>query len=336
MYSIIRFLLFRMDAEKAHALALGLLNWLGNLKILPGKIEQRPLTVMGIEFPNRLGLAAGLDKNGDYLNGLSAIGFGFIEIGTVTPRPQPGNPLPRLFRLPRSEAIINRMGFNNKGVDHLLKQLQKFKKQQPGYIIGVNIGKNFDTTLENANSDYLLAMQKVYAHADYITLNISSPNTPGLRDLQFGSQLQDLLAAVKQQQQVLQQQHGKYVPLVVKIAPDMDEQQTILIARYLMEHAIDGVIATNTTIARNDLNADETYADQAGGLSGRPLMQASTEIVKILARELKGKIPIIAAGGIFSAADAQQKLNAGASLVQIYSGFIYKGLKLVRECSQIK
>jgi dihydroorotate dehydrogenase len=282
---------------------------------------------MGLEFPNAVGLAAGLDKNGDYIEAMSALGFGFVEVGTVTPRPQPGNPKPRLFRIPEAEGIINRMGFNNLGVDHLLEQV---KAADCKSLIGINIGKNFDTPVEKAVDDYLIGLKKVYAHADYITINISSPNTPGLRNLQFGESLDELLSALKQAQAELAQTHGRYVPMAVKVAPDLSAEEVRQLAEAFAKHQIDAVIATNTTMSRDEVSGLKN-ADEAGGLSGAPVFEKSTEIVRQFRAALPQDLPIIAAGGIMSAEDAMAKLDAGAALVQIYSGFIYRGPSLVRE-----
>jgi len=333
IYPFLRPALFALDPETAHTVTLKLLKTgqqLGlNSLFFPSPVSE-PVNLMGLTFKNKLGLAAGLDKNGDYIDALAGLGFGFIEIGTVTPRPQPGNPKPRLFRLPEQQAIINRMGFNNLGIEHLLEQVQhaNFKG-----ILGINIGKNFDTQLENAEDDYLIGLRKSYPHACYITINISSPNTQNLRQLQQGEELKNLLSTLKQEQHTLATQHGKYVPLVVKIAPDLTETEISHIARLLQEFAIDGVIATNTTLDRS-LVSQHPLASEAGGLSGSPVREKSTAVVKILAAELQGKLPIIAAGGIFSAADAQEKLTAGASLVQIYSGLLYQGPQLLADILQ--
>jgi dihydroorotate dehydrogenase len=286
-----------------------------------------PCTIMGLNFPNPVGLAAGMDKNGEYIDSLAALGFGFIEVGTVTPRPQPGNPLPRLFRLPKAQALINRMGFNNKGVDELVKNV---KKTHFSGILGINIGKNFDTPLEKAADDYLICLHKVYAVADYVTVNISSPNTPGLRQLQQEDELARLLKTLKQAQQQLTKEHNKYVPLVVKIAPDLSEVELTSIANKLLEYNIDGVIATNTTLSRIGVEKFP-HANEKGGLSGAPLLAPTTKIVQYLNVTLQNKIPIIAAGGVMSAANAVEKFTAGASLVQIYTGLIYKGPTLVKE-----
>ncbi|MGZ8192518.1 MAG: quinone-dependent dihydroorotate dehydrogenase, partial [Methylobacter sp.] len=319
LYPLIRPLLFSLDPETAHEVTLKLLNLAhisGLARLIYPAIEDKPVQVMGLEFKNPVGLAAGLDKNGDYIDALAALGFGFVEIGTVTPRPQPGNPKPRLFRLPEHQAIINRMGFNNQGIDHLL---DKVKQSRYTGILGINIGKNFDTPIENAVEDYLIGLRKVYPSASYITLNISSPNTKNLRQLQQGNELKSLISVLKEEQLKLQQEHGKYVPLALKIAPDLTGDEITRIAGLLLEFEIDAVIATNTTIARERI-ADHPLAKETGGLSGAPVMEKSTSVVRGLAAELNGKIPIIAAGGILSAADAQEKLKAGASLVQVYSG----------------
>jgi len=282
---------------------------------------------MGLTFSNPLGLAAGLDKNGDYIDALAALGFGFIEIGTVTPRPQPGNPKPRLFRLPEHQAIINRMGFNNLGIDHLLQQVQSSHYRG---ILGINIGKNADTPIEKATEDYLIGLRKSYPVASYITINISSPNTKNLRQLQQGDEIKYLLEALKKEQSSLQVQHGKYTPIAVKIAPDLDTEEIAHIAQLLLEFELDGVIATNTTVARNKVQGHK-YSNESGGLSGAPVKDSSTQVVKVLAAELQNKLPIIAAGGILSSKDAQEKVQAGASLIQIYSGLIYKGPKLIED-----
>lgn len=329
MYQLARRALFLLPTETSHHLslnAIALSSRLGLLKLLP-KPEPRPVEVMGLTFPNPVGLAAGLDKNGDYFDALSELGFGFVEIGTITPRPQPGNPQPRLFRLPEYQAIINRMGFNNLGVDHLVAQVRE--RQFKG-VLGINIGKNFDTPVEKASDDYRLCMEKVYAHADYIAVNISSPNTPGLRDLQHAEQLDELLATLKQTQTRLAEEQGRYVPLALKIAPDLDEEQIIDMARQLIKHGIDGVIATNTTLSR-ELVKRSPLAGEQGGLSGWPVRERATQVIGKLATALDGALPIIGVGGIASGTDACDKINAGASLVQVYTGFIYRGPGLIRE-----
>lgn len=332
-YPLVRPLLFKLDAESTHYLTLKVLQLshrAGIDKILNPAMIEKPTSIMGLNFPNPVGLAAGLDKNGDYIDALSALGFGFIEIGTITPRSQPGNPKPRLFRLPEHQAIINRMGFNNQGIDYLSRQVDAC--QYKG-ILGINIGKNFDTPIEKATDDYLICLQKAYLAASYITINISSPNTKNLRQLQQGDEIKKLLSALKEEQLKLQGQHKKYTPIVVKIAPDLSDAEIQHITGLLTEFSIDGVIATNTTIDRSAIQG-HPLADEAGGLSGAPVKQKSSYVVAQLANELRGKLPIIAAGGIMSYADAQEKLDAGASLVQVYSGLIYKGPILVHEIMQ--
>ena len=328
-YPLIRPLLFALDAERAHELTLYLVALGDSLGLArPTPADGKPVDVMGLRFPNRVGLAAGLDKNGTAVDGLSRLGFGFLEVGTVTPRPQPGNPKPRLFRLPEHEAIINRMGFNNAGVDALLEKLASIRYRG---ILGINIGKNFDTPIEQAVDDYLICLDKAYRQASYITVNISSPNTKNLRQLQGVSELDTLLSALKSRQNALADQHGKYVPLALKIAPDLETGQIIDIADALRRHRIDAVIATNTTLGREGVESSPLAAE-AGGLSGGPLFEKSTAVIRSLAQALAGELPIIAAGGIPSGARAQAKIEAGAALVQIYSGLIYRGPQLVAEC----
>jgi dihydroorotate dehydrogenase len=332
LYSLLRPALFSLDPEDAHGFTLFSLELAQRtrlLNLLP-RASGTPVQVMGIDFPNAVGLAAGLDKDGAHIHALAALGFGFIEIGTVTPRPQSGNPKPRMFRLPAAEAIINRMGFNNLGVDNLVRNVAA-----SGFtgVLGINIGKNKDTPNEQAVDDYVACLDKVYAHARYVTVNISSPNTANLRELQKDEALDALLSAIKHRQSDLAQQHGKYVPIALKIAPDLDDAQIAAIAALLMMHRIDAVIATNTTIAR-DAVAGLPNADEAGGLSGAPVRAASTRVIRELARHLRGEVPIIGVGGILSGADAQEKIDAGAALVQLYSGLIYRGPALVRECVQ--
>jgi dihydroorotate dehydrogenase len=282
---------------------------------------------MGIEFPNAVGLAAGLDKNGVVIDGMAALGFGFIEIGTVTPRPQPGNPKPRLFRVKQAQGIINRFGFNNLGVDQLIRNVQAAKYRG---VLGINIGKNFDTPNERAVDDYLIGLRKVYPYATYITVNISSPNTKNLRQLQEKEALDALLATLKAEQKILADQHGKYVPIALKIAPDLDAQQIIEIADLLKKHLFDGVIATNTTLDRDAVKG-MLHAEETGGLSGAPVRQKSTQVIQQLSQQLAGELPIIGVGGILSGADAAEKISSGASLVQLYSGLIYRGPQLVHE-----
>ena len=328
MYHYIRDLLFRLDAETSHELSLDTLGAAERLRLLglfAPEVPSAPQEVMGITFDNPVGLAAGLDKNGDFFNALGALGFGFVEIGTITPRPQPGNPQPRLFRIPEAQAIINRMGFNNKGVDHLVAQV---KNRRYKGVLGINIGKNATTPVENAVDDYLICLRKVYDYADYITVNISSPNTPGLRNLQFGDSLSQLLAPLKKEQAELHKATGRYVPIAVKIAPDMDESEINQVAGILLQEGMDGVIATNTTITRVGVE-DYENGSEAGGLSGLPVRDKSTYVIKTLNSSLGGKLPIIGVGGIFDGASAADKIRAGASLVQVYSGFIYEGPSLI-------
>ena len=330
-YPLIRNILFRLPAETSHDLSLDWMSAAHRLKLLTPfvhSIPNDPCKVMGIHFPNRVGLAAGLDKNADHMDALGALGFGFIEVGTVTPRPQPGNPKPRLFRLIDEKAIINRMGFNNKGIDHLIERVKRSHFSGP---IGINIGKNFDTPVENANSDYLHGLRAAYPHATYITVNVSSPNTPGLRSLQFGDSLNSLLDVLKEQQALLAKQFGRYVPIVIKIAPDMTDEELVLVGESLKARELDGVIAGNTTLDRESVKASP-FAKEAGGLSGAPLTQKSTHVIKQLKSVLGGSLPIIGVGGIMSGEQAVEKINAGASLVQLYTGFIYQGPRLIREC----
>ncbi|MDD2865109.1 MAG: quinone-dependent dihydroorotate dehydrogenase [Methylococcales bacterium] len=327
-YSLLRPLLFSVDPETAHDLSLKALMATKNAAgLLYPKVPDKPVTAMGLTFKNPVGLAAGLDKNGDCLDGLAALGFGFLEIGTVTPRPQAGNPKPRLFRLPEHEAIINRMGFNNKGIDYLLEQV---KRSAYAGVLGINIGKNADTPIENALDDYLICFRKAYSVASYVTMNISSPNTKNLRQLQQGDELKKLVSSMKEDQLKLQTQHGRYVPLVLKIAPDLTPEEVRDIADLLMQFNIDGVIATNTTISRDKI-AGHSFATEVGGLSGTPVKEMATEVVRLLATELNGALPIIAAGGVMNALDAREKIEAGASLVQVYTGLIYKGASLISE-----
>lgn len=330
IYPLLRRVLFRFEPERAHAVSMTLLEIAWRLKLsrlLFGKRMVAPVKVLGLEFPNAVGLAAGLDKNGEHIDALAACGFGFVEVGTVTPRPQPGNPRPRLFRLEKDQAIINRMGFNNKGVEYLVDRVRSSRRD---CIIGINIGKNRDTSLQDAVDDYLTAFEQVYPHADYVTVNISSPNTPGLRDLQHGEELQRLLKSLKQRQRELSEEYGSYRPLLVKIAPDLDDHEIRQLVATLLDSEIDGVIATNTSNQRPDLESTRLAAEQ-GGLSGRPIQQQSDHVLSVLVDELQGRIPVIAVGGIMTAADAARKLQAGAALVQIYTGFIYAGPKLIAD-----
>ncbi|MFQ2769358.1 quinone-dependent dihydroorotate dehydrogenase [Aeromonas caviae] len=330
LYPLARHFLFKLNPEQAHDLSIKYLPRLLGTPLdcfFRHSLPKRPVTVMGLNFANPVGLAAGLDKDGECIDAFGTMGFGFIEVGTVTPRPQSGNDKPRLFRVIPAEGIINRMGFNNKGVDHLVAKVKEAKYQG---VIGINIGKNKDTPIEQGKDDYLLCMDKVYDHAGYIAVNISSPNTPGLRQLQYGDALDELLAALKQRQQELAEKYKKYVPLAVKIAPDLSLDEIDQVAASLIKNRIDGVIATNTTLER-EMIYDMPHAAEAGGLSGRPLQHKSTEVILHLAKALDGALPIIGVGGIDSAMAAREKLAAGASLVQIYSGFIYKGPSLVKE-----
>lgn len=328
-YGLVRKVMFKMSGETSHELGLDMLGAAERLSLLSymaPTIPDCPVEVMGITYPNPVGLAAGLDKNGDYIDAFARLGFGSIEIGTITPRPQPGNPKPRLFRLADKQAIINRMGFNNKGVDHLVEQVKKAKFKG---VLGINIGKNFDTPVEKAVDDYLICLNKVYEYATYITVNISSPNTPGLRDLQFGDTLDELLAPIKARQLELAEKFG-YKPVLVKIAPDMDEENVRLVAETLIKNNIDGVIATNTTLSREGVEGHK-FGAEAGGLSGAPLEDSATETVAALEAALDGKLPVIGVGGILDGAGAVEKIEAGAQLVQIYSGFIFRGPELIRE-----
>lgn len=330
MYGLIRNLLFRLPPEQAHNLALnGLdaINRIGLLNVLSPRIDALPVNVMGLDFPNPVGLAAGLDKNADHLDALGALGFGFIEVGTVTPLAQPGNPKPRMFRLPEHQAIINRMGFNNEGLQHLLDRVDQRRYQG---VLGINVGKNKDTPNDESELDYRKGIRSVYTRADYITVNVSSPNTPGLRDLQFGDSLKQLLASIKDEQLKCQSQLGRYVPIAVKIAPDMDDNGIRFVASAMKETGLDGVIATNTTINR-DAVAGHAHAGEAGGLSGAPVRAASLRVIEGLYAELGESLPIIGVGGITDGESAAEKIRAGAKLVQIYTGFIYRGPELIRE-----
>ncbi|SDZ78968.1 quinone-dependent dihydroorotate dehydrogenase [Microbulbifer marinus] len=332
MYSQLRKALFALDPERAHHLsldAIGAAERLGLMSLFSKPIADDPVELMGLTLPNPVGLAAGLDKNAQAFNGLGALGFGFVEVGTVTPRPQPGNPQPRLFRLEEADAIINRMGFNNEGVDYLV---QRVKRRRFGGVLGINVGKNFDTPVERAADDYCLCMDKVYPYADYITANVSSPNTKGLRDLQFGESLNRLLGAIKDKQAQLAQQSDRYVPVAVKIAPDIEGDAIAQIAEALCEFELDGVIATNTTIDKSAVK-HLPHGNEEGGLSGRPLQQKSTKVIAQLAKELSGRIPIIGVGGIFDGESAAEKIRAGATAVQIYTGFIYRGPEVIREAA---
>ena len=331
LYPLFRPLLFAADPELAHDVALGGLDAaarVGLAQLAASRLPQAPVEAMGLRFPNRVGLAAGLDKNAAHLKGLATLGFGFIEAGTVTPRAQPGNPRPRMFRVVEAQALVNRLGFNNGGVDAFVANVAR-----SGYrgILGINIGKNFDTPNERAADDYVACLRAVHAHASYVTINVSSPNTKGLRDLQAEEALSALLARIVAERDDLAQKHGRCVPLAVKIAPDLDDVAVNAVARLLVAHRLDGVIATNTTIARDGV-AGLPHADEAGGLSGAPLRDRSTAVLRTLAKSLDGALPIIGVGGILAAGDAQQKIDAGATLVQLYTGLIYRGPDLVAEC----
>jgi dihydroorotate dehydrogenase len=330
-YGLLRPFLFALEAETAHHFTLTALREFKRLGLAPAAApapETCGRDVMGIRFPNPVGLAAGLDKNGEFIDALAALGFGFIEIGTVTPRPQPGNPRPRVFRLPAARALINRLGFNNDGVDRLVENVGR-----AGYrgVLGINIGKNADTPLERAADDYLACLRKVYPVASYVTVNISSPNTQRLRELQQADELDRLLAALKREQRALAQIHGRHVPLAVKIAPDLDAAQITAVADSLKRHEIEAAIATNTTLSRDGVAALPD-AGEAGGLSGAPLAARSTAVVRDLVRALGGALPVIGVGGTMNGTDAAEKVAAGAQLVQLYTGLIYRGPELVREC----
>lgn len=335
LYTLARPFLFSLDPEAAHNLTLPALKRaaeLGITRAIP-RPKSDPRTVMGLTFPNPVGLAAGLDKDGAYIDGLASLGFGFIEVGTVTPRAQRGNPQPRLFRLPQANALINRFGFNNHGVDTFVANVQasKFYQNKEG-ILGLNIGKNADTPIERAVDDYLYCLEKVYPYASYVTVNISSPNTKNLRQLQGASELDALLSPLKEAQQRLADQHMRYVPIALKIAPDVEAEQIAAIADALLRHKMDAVIATNTTITRDAVKG-MPHAEEAGGLSGAPVFELSNAVIRALKQHLGDELPIIGVGGIFSGKDAQAKIDAGASLVQLYTGLIYRGPALVRECA---
>ncbi|MDA7746840.1 quinone-dependent dihydroorotate dehydrogenase [Psychromonas sp.] len=330
LYRIMRSFLFMLNPEKAHDFSIK------QLKLTHGtvldlfyrqRVHQRPVEVMGLTFPNSLGLAAGLDKNAECIDAFGAMGFGHIEVGTVTPVGQPGNASPRIFRVLEAEGIINRMGFNNHGVDSLIENV---KNSNFKGVIGINIGKNINTPVEQGKEDYLICMDKVYPHAGYIAVNISSPNTPGLRSLQYGEALDDLLASLKERQEALAKKHEKYVPIALKVAPDLSDEEIESIAQSLLKFKIDGLIATNTTLDR-DMIKGMSHASEAGGLSGRPVQSKSTAVIAKFSNHLKGQIPIIGVGGIDSVISAKEKIAAGASLVQIYSGFIYQGPPLVKD-----
>ena len=331
MYSLIRPLLFALEPETAHRFTLKALQQLDRLGLAPAAAPAPAgceRTVMGIRFPNPVGLAAGLDKNGEYIDALARLGFGFLEVGTVTPRAQPGNPRPRMFRIRAARAVINRMGFNNDGVDSLVENVKRARYRG---VLGINIGKNFDTPLERAAEDYVACLRKVYPVASYVTVNISSPNTEDLRRLQGATALDGLLSVLKAEQRTLAARHGRTVPLAVKIAPDLDRPQIDAIAASLRKHGLDAVIATNTTVTREGV-AGMPHENEAGGLSGAPLTARATFVVRQLAQALAGKLPVIGVGGILTGAHAREKVAAGASLVQLYTGLVFRGPALVREC----
>jgi dihydroorotate dehydrogenase len=336
-YALARPFLFGLDPEQAHELTL---NTIARLQNTPAQClwaqprVSDPVTVAGLRFPNRIGLAAGLDKNGRCIDGLGAMGFGFIEVGTVTPKAQPGNPRPRMFRLPQANALINRLGFNNEGLDAFLANVQRARSfRAAGGVLGLNIGKNASTPIEHAVDDYLIGLAGVYPHADYVTVNISSPNTKNLRELQADEALAALLSALQARREELARQHGRRVPIFVKIAPDLDEAQIEAIASALRAHGIDGVIATNTTISREAVQG-LLHAAETGGLSGAPVLEASNRVIRLLRAVLGSGFPIIGVGGVMTGADARAKLAAGADLVQIYTGLIYRGAALVGEAAR--
>jgi dihydroorotate dehydrogenase len=335
-YALTRPFLFGLDPEQAHDLTLGALARIQHTPLVCVVSQPRvddPVTIAGLRFPNRVGLAAGLDKNGRCIDAFGAMGFGFVEVGTVTPKPQPGNPKPRMFRLTEANALINRLGFNNEGLAVFIENVRRSRFRQQGGILGLNIGKNASTPIERAADDYLLALEGVYPHADYVTVNISSPNTKNLRELQSDEALDALLSALQARRLALAAQHGRKVPMLVKIAPDLDDAQVQVIAATIRRNGIDGVIATNTTIAR-DAVKHLPHGEEAGGLSGAPVLQASNRVIAQLRAALGPQTPIIGVGGVMSGADAQSKIAAGADLVQLYTGFIYKGPALVPEVAR--
>jgi dihydroorotate dehydrogenase len=332
LYKLLRNILFCLPAEASHNFALRAMklgDMVGASSLLAANTKHiaQPKRVMGIDFPHVIGLAAGLDKNADYVDALSSMGFGFIEVGTLTPRPQPGNPKPRMFRLKSEQAIINRLGFNNKGIEHACENISKLRNRG---VLGINIGKNFDTPVEEANEDYLHCLRLGYQLADYITVNISSPNTPGLRNLQFGDEFNSLLDALKEEQASLREQHKLYTPIAVKLAPDMTEDQIASCCASLLSREFDAVIATNTTLDRS-LVASHPLSEEAGGLSGAPLTEKSCEVLRCIKAEVGDRMPVIGVGGIMSADHAQQRLAAGADLLQLYTGFIYHGPPLIQQ-----
>ena len=332
MYSLARPFLFGLDAERGHSLGLKAIEMAyrtGTSPLLARPVAPMPTKAMGLTFPNPVGLAAGLDKNGAYIDALLALGFGFVEIGTVTPRPQPGNPKPRMFRLPQHQAVINRLGFNNEGVDVLVRNVERARRKHG--LLGINIGRNKDTSNERAAADYLYCLERVYPLADYITVNISSPNTAGLRELQEEQSLRRLVGCLREAQERLASQHGKRVPVLVKIAPDLADADIDAVARVLADMGVDGVVATNTTVARTAVQGDR-HAGEVGGLSGAPLMGQATLVLRRLRARLPESIPLVGVGGILSGADAVAKMAAGANLVQCYTGLVYRGPELIAEC----
>ena len=326
-YALARPLLFSLDPETAHSLTLRLADLAGSL--LGNEVAPNPVRVMGLDFPNPVGLAAGLDKDAAHIDALAALGFGFIEAGTVTPRPQSGNPRPRLFRIVQKQALINRMGFNNVGADAFLRNVERTRWRG---ILGVNIGRNADTPPERAVDDYETGLEKVYARASYVAINISSPNTKGLRDLQQHQQVNDLLSRISLKRRKLEDKHGKRVPLALKVAPDLQDEEIRDVADAVRRHGIDAIIATNTSLSRDGVGGTK-YEKEAGGLSGAPIAKLSTAVLRKFSERLKGEIPLIGAGGILSGADAAEKARAGASLVQLYTGLVYRGPELVAECA---
>ncbi len=334
-YALPKSLLFSLDPETAHDLTMAGLARFQNTPLSCTWGQDRvsdPVQIAGLTFPNRIGMAAGLDKNGRCIDGIGAMGFGFVEVGTVTPKPQPGNPKPRMFRLPEAQALINRLGFNNGGLAEFVSNVQKARYRQNGGILGLNIGKNAATPIENAVDDYLVCLDGVYPHADYVVVNISSPNTKNLRALQSDEALDALLGVLQERRQALVRQHGRTVPMFVKIAPDLDETQVGVIAATLQKNGIDGGIATNTTLSREAVKG-LAHENEAGGLSGKPVFEASNQVIRQLRAALGSRYPIIGVGGVMSGADARTKLDAGADLVQIYTGLIYQGTGLVKDCA---
>ena len=337
-YSVSRAILFGMQPEAAHELTMDMLAKGQNSPLACAWRQTRvddPITLAGLQFPNRVGMAAGLDKNARVIDGLGAMGFGFVEVGTVTPLAQPGNPKPRMFRITERDALINRLGFNNEGLDAFIANVKKaqFRHQAKPLLLGLNIGKNAATPIEDATSDYLKCLDGVYPHADYITVNISSPNTKNLRALQSDEALDALLSALVERREQLAREHGKHKPVFLKIAPDLTEEQVTVIANSLKAHGMDGVIATNTTISRDAVQGLQ-HAEETGGLSGRPVFEASNAVIRQLRSALGSQFPIIGVGGILSGADAVEKIKAGADVVQIYTGLIYKGPSLVPEIAK--